>query len=74
MAVPLLPEEVKLFTKLGGGLPYLNLVRAWFSENVQNHGKCKVFDLQKILILFTDEKEYLVFTILIMNFPYNYSF
>lgn len=74
MAVPLLPEEVKLFTKLGGGLPYLNIVRACFSKTVQNHGKCKIFALQKILILFNDEKEYLVSTILIMNFPYNSSF
>lgn len=33
MAVPLLPEEVKLFTKLGGGLPYLNIVRACLVKN-----------------------------------------
>lgn len=74
MTVPLLPEEVKLFTKLGGGLPYLNIVRACFSKKIKNHGKCKIFALQKILILFIDEKEYLVSTILIINFPHNYSF
>lgn len=74
MAVPLLPEEVKLFTKLGGGLPYLNIVRACFSKNVQNHRKCKIFDLQEILILSIDEKEYLVSTYTNYEFPYNYSF
>lgn len=40
-AVPLLPEEVKFFTKLGGGFLYLNTVGARFRQNVKSYGNAK---------------------------------
>lgn len=71
-SVPLFPEEVKFFTKLGGSFPYLDLVRACLVKMLKTMENAKYLNLKKILIFFIDEKEYLVL-FLIINFPCNYS-
>lgn len=40
-AVPLLPGEVRFFTKLGGGFLYLNTVGACFRQNVKSYRNAK---------------------------------
>ena len=46
-AVPLFPEEVKIFTKFGGGLSYLKIVIACFSKMLKTVENAKYLILRR---------------------------